>query len=69
MAIIIREENGTQAKQLLEHIKTLPFATVIEEKGKSFLEASEKYNAVSVDEFFDELDNSIRKRYAGSTDI
>lgn len=69
MTTIIIEESSPQAKQLLEYIKTLPFATVIEEKGKSFLEASEECNAVSVDEFFDELDNNIRKRYAGSTDI
>ena len=60
MTTIIIEENSPQAKQLLEYIKTLPFATVIEKK--SFQEAAADCNAVSVDEFFDELNNGIRKR-------
>ncbi|MFA5629853.1 MAG: hypothetical protein WC958_06405 [Dehalococcoidales bacterium] len=60
MTTIIIEENSPQAKQLLEYIKTLPFATVIEKK--SFQEAAAECNAVSVDEFFDELNNGIRKR-------
>lgn len=34
MATIIIEENSPQAKQLLEYIKTLPYATVIEKKRK-----------------------------------
>lgn len=57
------EENSPQAKQLLEYIKTLPFATIIEEKKKSFREAVAECNAVSVDEFFDELDDRIKKRF------
>ena len=63
MATVIIEENSTQAKQLLEHIKTLPFATIVEEKQKSFSEAAEECNAVTVDEFFDELDNRIKKHF------
>ncbi len=69
MTTVIIEDNSLQAKLLLEYIKTLPFATVIEDDKKSFREAAEECNAVSVDEFFDELDNSIKKRYAGSKDI
>jgi hypothetical protein len=69
MTTIIIEENTPQAKKLLEYIKTLPFATVIEEKKKNFREAVRECNAVSVDDFFDELDNRIKERYAGSTDI
>jgi len=63
MATIIIEESSAQAKQLLEHIKTLPFATIVEEKQKSFEEASEECNAVTVDVFFDELNNRIKKHF------
>ena len=63
MTTIIIEENNPQAKQLLEYIKTLPFATVVEEKKKGFREAAEECNAVSVDAFFDELDGRIKKRF------
>lgn len=60
MTTIIIEDNSLQAKQLLEYIKTLPFATVIEEKGKSFEEAAVECNAISVDEFVDELKGRIK---------
>ena len=63
MATVIIEENSAQAKQLLEHIKTLPFATIVEEEQKSFSEAAKECNAVTVDEFFDELDNRIKKHF------
>lgn len=55
MTTIIIEENSLQAKLLLEYIKTLPFATVIEEDKKSFREAAEESNAVPVRVFTDEL--------------
>ena len=61
MTTIIIEENSPQAKQLLEYIKTLPFATVIEKK--SFQEAAKDCNAVSIDTFFDELNHNIRERF------
>ena len=63
MTTVIIEENSLQAKQLLEFIKTLPFATIVEEKKKNFSEAAEECDAVSVDAFFDELDNRIKKRF------
>ena len=63
MATVIIEENSTQAKQLLEHIKTLPFATVVVEKQKSFSEAAEECNAVTVDEFIDELKSRIKSHF------
>ena len=63
MTTIIIEENSPQAKQLLEYIKTLPFTTVIEEKKKSFREAAEECNAVSVDTFIDELKERIKKHF------
>lgn len=55
MTTIIIEENSPQAKKLLEYIKTLPFATVVEEKKKSFREAAQECNAVPVRVFTDEL--------------
>ncbi len=55
MTTIIIEENSPQAKKLLEYIKTLPFATVVEEKRKSFREAAQECNAVPVRVFTDEL--------------
>lgn len=63
MTTIIIEENSPQAKQLIEYIKTLPFATVLETKKKSFREAAEECNAISVDVLFDELNERISKRF------
>lgn len=63
MTTIIIEENSPQAKQLVEYIKTLPYATVVEAKKKSFREAAVECNAVSVDVFFDELNNGIKKHF------
>ena len=64
MATVIIEDDSSQAKQLLEFIKTLPFALVVEEEQKSFSEAAKECNAVTVDEFFDELDNRIKKHFS-----
>lgn len=63
MTTIIIKENTLQAKQLIEYIKTLPFATVVEGDEKTFQEAVEECKAISVDEFFDELDDRIKKRF------
>ena len=42
MATVIIEDDSSQAKQLLEFIKTLPFAMVVEEEKKSFSETNLK---------------------------
>ena len=63
MATVIIEESSSQAKQLLEYIKTLSFATVVEKRKDSFHEAAAECNAVPVDTFFDELDNRIKKHF------
>lgn len=63
MTTIIIEDNSPQAKKLLEYIETLPYATVIDEKKKNLQEALEECNAVSVDEFFDELDHKIKANF------
>ena len=62
MTTIIIEDSSLQAKQLLEYIKTLPFATIVENKKESFSEAAKECNAVTVNTFFDKLDNRIKKK-------
>ncbi|MDR0765454.1 MAG: hypothetical protein LBF09_00765, partial [Odoribacteraceae bacterium] len=63
MTTIIIEENNPQAKQLLEYIKTLPYATVVEEKKKSFREAAEECNAVPVSAFIGELRRQVDEHF------
>jgi hypothetical protein len=63
MATIIIEENSQQAKQLIEYIKTLPYATVVEEKKKSFRESAEECNAVPVSDFVGELHRQINEHF------
>ena len=63
MTTIVIEENSLQAKQLLEYIKTLPYATVIEEKKKNFREAAAECNAVPVSVFISELHHQIDKHF------
>ncbi|MDR0907195.1 MAG: hypothetical protein LBM63_01080 [Rikenellaceae bacterium] len=63
MTTIIIEGDSPQARKLLEYVKTLPFATVVEDKKKSFSQAAEECNAVSVDALFDELDSRIKNRF------
>ena len=59
MATIIIKENSLQAKQLLEYLRTLSYATVIEEPKKSLEEAVKECNAVSVDTFISELHRQV----------
>jgi hypothetical protein len=61
MTTVIINNNGVQARSFVEYARTLPFATVVEPKKKSFEEAVAECNAVSVDEFFDELNSRIEK--------
>ena len=61
MKTIMYNDSSFQAQQLLNYISTLPFATIIDEKKKSFAEAVAECNAISVDEFFDELNARIEK--------
>ena len=63
MATIIINETTPSAKNLVNYISTLPFAEVKEDGKKSFAQASAECNAVSVDEFFDELDERIKRRF------
>jgi len=63
MTTIFINDNGFQAQSFLEYVRTLPFAEVMDEKKMSFEEAAEECNAITVDEFFDELDERIKKRF------
>ena len=63
MTTVIVKDTGIQARKFVEYARTLPFITVVEEKKKSFEEAVAECNGVSVDEFFDELDERIKLRF------
>jgi len=61
MTTVIIEDNCVQAKQFIRFARTLPFATVVENKKKSYKEACAECGAVTVDAFFDELNARIDK--------
>ena len=61
MTTVIIDDCNPQADQLLNYIRVLPFATVEREKTKSIWDTAIEEGAVSVDEFFDELDALIEK--------
>ena len=63
MTTMIIEDSSVQAKHFIKFARSLPFATVVESKKKSFDEAAIECNAVSVDTFFDELDERIKRRF------
>ena len=63
MTTIIIEDKDVQANKFIDFVRTLPFATVVEKKKKSYRQASEECNAVSVDTFFDKLDERIKRRF------
>jgi hypothetical protein len=63
MTTLIIDDKCTQAKQFIRFAGTLPFATVVKENKKNFEESAAECDAVSVDSFFDELDERIKKRF------
>jgi predicted HTH domain antitoxin len=67
MTTVIIEDNNVQATSFVEYTRTLPFATVIEEKKISFEDACAECNAISVDEFINELEKSVKQRYHNAT--
>lgn len=60
MATVVMKDNDVQGK---EYITTLPFATVVETKKKSFEQACKECNAVSLDFFINELEKRVKQRY------
>ena len=63
MTTVIIENDSSQAKQLLEYIRTLPFVTVVGEAKKDFSRASQECNAVTVDEFIAELKSQVKSHF------
>ena len=63
MRTVLIEDSTPQAMQLLNYIGTLPFATVVEENKKSFMQAAKECNAISVKEFFDEVRRQVNEQY------
>jgi hypothetical protein len=61
MTTMVIEDRSIQAKQFIRYARTLPFATVVEAKKKSYEEACAECGAVTVDAFFDELNARIEK--------
>jgi len=61
MTTVIIKDQSVEAKRFVEYVRTLPFATIVGEKRKSYEEACIECNAVSVDTFFDELNARIEK--------
>ncbi len=60
--IVSIDLSNPMAIPLMGYLESLPFVSVEKEK-KTFEEAVEECNAISVDEFFDELDERIKRRF------
>jgi len=63
MTTVVIEDNDVQAKSFIEYIRTLPFATVVGTKKKSFEQAVRECNGRPASEFFDELRHQIKKHF------
>jgi len=59
MTTITIEDNDVKVDKLIGFIRS----TMVETKKESFKKASEECNAVSVDTFFDKLDERIKRRF------
>lgn len=53
--------SNPMALPLVGYLESLPFAAIEKRDDKTFEEAARECNAVSVDEFFDELDARIER--------
>jgi hypothetical protein len=65
MTTIVINENNPQAEQLVKYIKTLPFATIVEDKESklSSWEVAIAEGAVPAEEFFGEVRRQIKEHY------
>ncbi len=61
MTTVIIDESNPQGQWLLDLIKDHHSVSIVGKK--SFRQAAEECNAITVDEFFDELDRRIEKRF------
>ena len=57
------EDSNPQAKQFVKYSHTLPSVPTVNEPAMSFAQAAKECNAISVDEFIDELKECVRQRY------
>jgi hypothetical protein len=68
MTTIIVDNNSEQAQSFIEFARTLPFVKSIETspvKPSADIDmAAAECNATTLDAFFDELDNRIKKRFS-----
>jgi len=62
MTLII-DSNNAQAASFIEYARTLPFATVVEEKRMSFEEACVECNGRPASDFFDELRYQVKEHF------
>ena len=63
MTTVYIDSADAQATSFLEFARTLPFATVVDEKKKSFEEACAECNGRPASEFFDELRYQIKEHF------
>ena len=59
MTTVVIEDSGIQAERFVEFVRTLPFATIVGAKKKSFEEAVAECNGISVMDFTSELRRQI----------
>ena len=63
METVVIEDKCVREKRFIRHARALPFAAVVTENKMSFEEAVAQCNGITVDAFFDELDERIKKRF------
>jgi hypothetical protein len=63
MTTVVIEDSSIQSARFVEFVRTLPFATIIGAKKKSFEEAVVECNGISVTDFTDELRRQIDEHF------
>jgi predicted HTH domain antitoxin len=63
MATVMIEDKDVQTKRFVEYACLQPYATGVAEKKMSFEEAAIECKGISVDAFYDELDERIKRRF------
>jgi len=61
MTTMIIEDSSPQ--EFVKYAHTLPSTPIVNEPTMNFAQAAKECNAISVDEFFDELDKRIKRRF------
>jgi hypothetical protein len=63
MTTVVIEDSTMQAERFVDFVRTLPFATIIGTKKKSFEEAVAECNGISVAAFTNELRRQIDEHF------